>query len=135
MTKLAAAKEVATQFLALLDRNAAVADYLKYLPDGDFEQWSYPEIEIKNIDHLKQFFAQAWGMIKTQKNEVTNLVASEIGQGRVQVDVDVNWSAETAAGQKLSRSLHYCLVIADGVAAGDPTGAYPKIMRYKMTRP
>ena len=46
------ATQFAHEWFALLDRLAPLDEYLKYLPDGDFEQWSYPEAEIKDLEHL-----------------------------------------------------------------------------------
>ncbi|MDI9408830.1 MAG: hypothetical protein QM523_06255 [Candidatus Pacebacteria bacterium] len=134
MNRTEKAEQLARDFLALLNRNAPVEDYLKYLPDGDFEQWSYPEVEIKNLEHLKGFFAQTWGMIKSQNNEITTITSRELESGRIELEVSVNWSAETATGQKFARPLHYQMTIMDGSSSGDPVGQFPKIMRYKMTR-
>jgi hypothetical protein len=129
------AEEFVRQWLTMLDTKAPVEAFLKYLPDGDFEQWSYPEIEIKNVEHLKAFFAQAWGMIKQQTNAVTRLNANAVAGGRFQVEADAQWSATTVQGQSLSRALHYSLTVGPGASTHDPSGVYPKVYRYKMTRP
>ena len=129
------AEQFVRQWLAMLDAKAPVEAFLKYLPDGDFEQWSYPEIEIRNVEHLKAFFAQAWGMIQQQTNAVTRLDASAIEGGRFQVETDAQWSATTVQGQSMARALHYSMTVGPGSSAHDPSGAYPKVYRYKMTRP
>ncbi|MEM1390936.1 MAG: hypothetical protein AAGG45_07625, partial [Pseudomonadota bacterium] len=41
------------QWLAMIDANTPLDAYLKYLPDGEFEQWSYTNAEIKNISELR----------------------------------------------------------------------------------
>jgi len=135
MLSLEDAKQFAHDWLALLDNLAPVEEYLKYLPDGEFEQWSYPEVEIKNVEHLKAFFAQTWGMVKSQSNSITSLTASPDGQGRVVLDILVNWQATLAQGQQLSRPLRYQMTIGEGTCSADPSGAFPKVYRYAMTRP
>lgn len=129
------AEAFARTWLSLLDTLAPLDAYLKYLPDGDFEQWSYPEVEIKNVAHLAAFFEKTWGMIQSQSNQITGLSSVELPDGRVQVEVDVNWSATTSGGQVLARPLHYSLTIGAGASSGDTAGAHPKVHRYRMTRP
>jgi hypothetical protein len=125
----------ALTWLGLLDSLAPVQSYLPYLPDGDFEQWSYPEAEIKNTEQLKLFFAKSWGMITSQSNQITKLTVSPLQDGRSQIEIDVNWSATTANGQSFARPLHYSLTVGPGSSAADPAGVYLKVFRYQMTRP
>lgn len=129
------AKQFARDWLALLDRLAPVEDYLKYLPDGDFEQWSYPEVDIRNVEHLKAFFAKTWGMVTSQSNSITSLNASPDADGRVVLDILVDWHATLAQGQQVSRPLRYRMTVGEGACAADPNGAFPKVYRYSMTRP
>lgn len=135
MLSLEDAKRFAHDWLSLLDRLAPVEDYLKYLPDGDFEQWSYPEIEIKDAKHLEAFFAKSWGMVTSQSNTITSLVASPSAQGRVDLDILVDWQATLANGQTMSRPLRYRMSVGEGACVADPAGAFPKVHRYAMTRP
>ncbi|MDI9334388.1 MAG: hypothetical protein QM533_08410 [Cytophagales bacterium] len=125
----------ARTWLGLLDSLAPVESFLRYLPDGDFEQWSYPDVEIKNTEHLKQFFTKTWGMVKSQSNQITQLTVSPLGNGRSQIEIDVKWSATTAQGQSFSRPLHYSLTVGRGSSLADPAGVELKVFRYKMTRP
>ena len=135
MLSIEDAKQFARDWLTLLDGLAPVEQYLKYLPDGDFEQWSYPEVEIKNVEHLKSFFAQTWGMVKSQSNSIVSLTASPGARGRVDLDILVNWQATLAQGQQVSRPLRYRMTIGEGACVADPSGGFPKVYRYSMTRP
>lgn len=129
------ATQFARDWLGLLDRLAPLDDYLKFLPDGDFEQWSYPEVEIKDVGHLKAFFDQTWGLITSQSNAITSLAVTPVPNGRFELAIDVDWRATTAQGQVFSRPLHYRITLGQGACAADPGGAFPKVYRYKMTRP
>jgi hypothetical protein len=129
------AEQFAHDWLALLDKLASIDEYLKYLPDGSFEQWSYPEVEIRDVEHLKAFFGKTWGMIQSQTNTIRAISASPISNDRFQLEIDVDWEATLAQGQKLSRPLHYSMTIGPGVSSGDPAGSFPKVYRYAMTRP
>ena len=135
MLSIEDAKRFARDWLALLDGLAPVEEYLKYLPDGEFEQWSYPEVEIKNVEQLKAFFAKSWGMVQSQSNSITSLSASPGAEGRVELDIVVNWQATLAQGQQLSRPLRYRMTIGEGACVADPKGDFPKVYRYSMTRP
>ena len=129
------ATQFAREWLALLDRLAPLDEYLKYLPDGDFEQWSYPEAEIKDLEHLQLFFSKTWGMIKSQTNTIKSLSALPTAGDRFRLEIDVDWAATLAQGQQVSRPLRYSITIGQGVSSSDPSGRFPKIHRYAMTRP
>jgi len=135
MISTTSAEQFARDWLALLDQLAPVEEYLKFLPDGNFEQWSYPEVEIRDVEHLKSFFSQTWGMIQSQTNTIRAISASPMADNRFQLEIDVDWEATLAQGQKMSRPLHYSLTIGPGVSSGDPSGSFPKVYRYAMTRP
>lgn len=122
------------QWLSMIDTNAPPVDFLKYLPDGEFEQWSYPNAEIKDVDHLKAYFKKTWGMIKKNSNEVKDLVVTPQEGGRFKIDAIVDWTAITAAGDKLSSPLLYTVTIGSGASAMDPDGNYPKVYRYQIKR-
>lgn len=129
------AQAFARQWLAMLDSLAPIDDYLKFLPEGDFEQWSYPDVDIRNADELKSFYQKTWGAIAKQSNTIRALTSQPAPGGRQQVDVDVHWQATTAAGASFGRDLHYTMVVGSGACAHDPSGAHPKVYRYKITRP
>jgi hypothetical protein len=129
------AEQFARDWLALLDKLAPVEEYLKFLPDGKFEQWSYPEVEIRDVEQLKAFFGKTWGMIQSQTNTIRAISATPIANERFQLEIDVDWEATLAQGQRMSRPLHYSMTIGRGVSAGDPNGSFPKVYRYAMTRP
>jgi hypothetical protein len=119
-------------WLNMIDTNAAPSEYLKYLPEGDFEQWSYPNADIKNVDHLKSYFQKTWGMIKKNTNKITNIETEKLPGGRVQILTNVNWTALTADGKTLNRDLKYTVTVGEGQTAMDPKGQFVKVFRYKI---
>ncbi|MBL4906416.1 MAG: hypothetical protein JKX94_03115 [Sneathiella sp.] len=121
-------------WLSMIDTNAPPVEYLKFLPDGDFEQWSYPNAEIKNVEHLKAYFKKTWGMIKQNKNTITDLDVKAEENGRYKITTNVNWTAITAAGDKLSSPLMYTVTIGSGTSQMDPNGEHPKVFRYQIKR-
>ncbi|MEH6404198.1 MAG: hypothetical protein V7750_12545 [Sneathiella sp.] len=120
-------------WLNMIDTNASPDEYLKFLPDGDFEQWSYPNAEIKDVAHLKAYFQQTWGMIKQNTNKVQNLDVDTLENGRFKIVTNVAWTAITAAKKTLASNLQYIVTVGSGTSAADPKGEYPKIFRYKIT--
>jgi len=133
--KLSAAKAETFMrtWLTMIDTNAPVEDYLKFLPDGDFEQWSYPNAEIKDVAHLKTYFQKAWGMIKQNTNKVQDLDVDKLDNGRFKIVTNVAWTAVTAAEKTLASDLQYVVTVGSGTSAADPQGEHPKIYRYKIT--
>jgi hypothetical protein len=135
MLTITSAKQFAHDWLELLDKLAPVDEYLKFLPDGNFEQWSYPEVEIRDLEHLKAFFGKTWGMIQSQTNTIKAISASPVANDRIELEIDVDWQATLAQGQQVARPLHYSMTIGQGASSGDPSGSFPKVYRYAMTRP
>lgn len=119
-------------WLTMIDTNAPLDDYLKFLPDGDFEQWSYPNAEIKDVAHLKSYFQQTWGMIKQNTNKVQNVDVDVLENGRFKVVTNVAWTAVTATEKTLASDLRYTVTVGSGTSTADPKGEYPKIYRYQI---
>jgi hypothetical protein len=122
------------QWLEMIDNGAPPAEFFKYLPDGDFEQWSYPDAEIKNLEHLQTYFSAQWGALRGNRNTVTRISAQAEPNNRFGVVADVDWEAETTAGDTIKRPLTYALVLGSGTSSRDPAGQFAKIYRYKITR-
>jgi|GEM_PF-4366173 len=120
-------------WLNMIDTNAPLDDYLKFLPDGEFEQWSYPNAEIQDVAHLKSYFQKTWGMIKQNTNKVQDLDVNKLNNGRFKIVTNVAWTAITTAEKTLASDLQYILTVGPGTSAADPKGEYPKIYRYKIT--
>ena len=121
-------------WLKMLDDNAPVEDFYKYLVDGDFEEWSYPGVEIKNRQELETYFKTAWGTIAKQQNKVESLDIADQGNGRFQVVSTVSWSAVTKDGTDVAAKLQFTVTVGSGTSKADPDGKYPKVLRYKMIR-
>jgi hypothetical protein len=121
-------------WLKMLDDNAPVEDFYKYLVDGDFEQWSYPGVEIKNRQELESYFKTAWGAIAKQQNKVESLDVADQGNGRFQVVSTVSWSAVSKDGTDVAAKLQFTVTVGSGTSQADPDGKYPKVLRYKMIR-
>lgn len=119
-------------WLAMIDANSAVEDYLKYLPDGEFEQWSYTNAEIKNVAELRAYFEASWGTIRKNTNVVESIETSEGENGRVDIKAQVDWTAVTADDQTINMPLTYTLAVGRGSSSADPEGQYPKIYRYAI---
>jgi hypothetical protein len=122
------------QWLAMIDNGAPPAEFFKYLPDGAFEEWSYPDAEIRDLDHLQSYFKDQWGLLRSNRNIVTRISAAAEPGHRFRVVADVDWQAETTAGDTIRRPLTYALVLGTGTSSRDPAGQFPKIRRYKITR-
>ena len=122
-------------WLMMIDTNAPLNEYLKYLPDGDFEQWSYPNAEIKNVEHLKQYFQKTWGMITKNTNKINKLDAVKVGGNRYEIVANVHWKGDINEGKSITRDLLYTLTVGQGKSSTDPEGQYPKIYKYKISAP
>ncbi|MEM8537346.1 MAG: hypothetical protein AAGF56_05730, partial [Pseudomonadota bacterium] len=119
-------------WVGLIDANAPVDAYLKYLPDGEFERWSYTNAEIRNVDELRAYFEAAWGTIKQNTNNVTNIDTFKEPNGRVRIVADVDWTAVTADGQTINMPLVYTVTVGVGASSNDVEGAHPKIFSYMV---
>lgn len=122
------------QWLAMIDAKAPLDDYLKYLPDGEFEQWSYTNAEIKNVEELRAYFEANWGAIKQNTNTVRTLKTNQLESGRIEIIAYVDWTAITAEDQTISMPLTYTLTVGPGASSDDPDGVHPKIYRYAIRR-
>ncbi|MEH6474284.1 MAG: hypothetical protein V7727_01290 [Sneathiella sp.] len=131
----ASAEAFMRNWLTMIDTNAPLNEYLKYLPDGDFEQWSYPNAEIKNVKHLQQYFQKTWGMVKKNTNKINDLDATKIKGDRYQILTNVHWRGDIADGKSITKDLLYTLTVGEGTSAADPKGQYPKIYKYKISSP
>jgi hypothetical protein len=121
-------------WLKMLDENAPVEEFYKYLVDGDFEEWSYPGVEIKNRQELEAYFNAAWGTIERQENKVESLDVTDQGNGTFQIVSKVDWSATTKDGKAVASRLQFTVTVGSGTSQADPDGKYPKVLRYKMIR-
>lgn len=122
------------QWLAMIDANTPLDAYLKYLPDGEFEQWSYTNAEIKNISELRAYFTATWGSIKQNRNVIETLTTQPVENGRTKIVAEVDWTATTGDDQTLNVPLIYMLTVGPGASSNDPDGQYPKIYRYAIRR-
>ncbi|MEM9967604.1 MAG: hypothetical protein AAF755_05835 [Pseudomonadota bacterium] len=128
----AAAEAFFRTWLGMIDAKAPVEQYLKYLPDGEFEQWSYTNAEIKNVAELRAYVEAAWGSIKQNTNVVKRIETVTEESGRVRIVADVDWTAVTADDQTINMPLTYTLTVGSGASSNDAEGAHPKILRYAI---
>jgi hypothetical protein len=134
MTHESDAEAFFKRWLAMLDALVPIDEYFKFLPDGDFEQWSYPDVEIHNANELAAFYQKTWGTIARQTNTIKSLSVARAPEGRFAVEATVDWEAATATGQTMARSLRYSMTVGTGSSAADSLAQHPKVFRYKIER-
>ncbi len=119
-------------WVGMIDANTPVEEYLKYLPDGDFEQWSYTNAEIKNVAELRAYFEAAWGTIKQNSNDILSIETADGEEGRVEVIANVDWTAVTADDHTIQMPLTYRVTVGRGASSNDVEGRHPKIFKYAI---
>ena len=122
------------RWLGMIDANEPSYVFFKFMTDGPFEEWSYPDAEIRDIEHLKMFFEKTWGAFKRNRNVVMRIESQPEEKGRFRATADVDWEATMGTDQEIRRALRYSLVVGNGTSSRDPEGRHPKIFRYKVTR-
>ena len=131
---LGAALAFLPEWLRLLDDVAPLDAFRKYLVDGDFEHWRYPDAAIHNVDELESYFNMTWGTIERNTSTITRLELVAKDQGRFLLTADVGWTGYLPGGETRTGPLRYTVEIGFGTSHHDTTGQYPKVYRYQMDR-
>lgn len=88
------------KWFSLLDRNAPVAEFIKYLPASGFKM-IFPEQPISNHSEFNTWYKGVLSTIKTAHHEIKQLDILKVGD-IYQVELIVLWRATTYDGNELA---------------------------------